>query len=66
MLKNIKSRGESKKFSVNFPKSLLDEIDVICNANYIARTAWILQASKEKLERDRYEKMKKLQENMGH
>jgi hypothetical protein len=31
----------------------LEEIDQICSANYITRTAWIIKAAIEKLERER-------------
>ncbi|MBP9776457.1 MAG: hypothetical protein KBD36_01235 [Alphaproteobacteria bacterium] len=48
-----KKKEDSHQFSVKFPKSLLEEIDQICSANYITRTAWIIKAAIEKLERER-------------
>ena len=48
-----KKKEDSHQFSVKFPKSLLEEIDQICTANYITRTAWIIKAAIEKLERER-------------
>ncbi len=46
-------KEDSHQFSVKFPKSLLEEIDQICRANYITRTTWIIKSAIEKLERER-------------
>ncbi len=59
MTKNSK-REESVRFSVNFPKSLLEEINTICAHNFMTKNAWIVQAAKNVLEKSRLEKLKKL------
>jgi len=64
MAQRIKKREPSKQFSVNFPVTLLEEIDTICNANYTTRTAWLLKAAREKLSRERNEKTIKFLEEL--
>ena len=48
-----RKKENSHQFSVNFPKSLLEEIDQMCTANYINRTTWLIKAAIEKLEKER-------------
>ncbi len=48
-----KKKEDMHNFSVKFPKSLLEEIDQICAANYITRTSWLINAAKEVLEKQR-------------
>jgi len=48
-----RKKEDAHQFSVKFPKSLLEEIDQICTDNYITRTAWLIKAAIEKLERER-------------
>jgi metal-responsive CopG/Arc/MetJ family transcriptional regulator len=55
-------REPSKQFSVNFPKTLLDEIDTICAANYMTRTSWLVGVARSKLTKERLEKINKLKE----
>ena len=53
-----------KQFSVNFPVSLVEEIDTICSATFTTRTSWLLKAAQEKLDNERAEREKKLQEKL--
>lgn len=46
-------KEEAQAFTVKFPKSLLEEIDQICAANYITRTAWLIKVAKQFLEEER-------------
>jgi metal-responsive CopG/Arc/MetJ family transcriptional regulator len=59
-----RKREEAVRFTVSFPKTFLNEIDIICASNFSSRTSWLIQAAKEKLERDRIEKIKKLKEDI--
>lgn len=43
----------TRSFSVNFPISLVEEIDQICSAHYTTRTSWLLRAAKEMLLKER-------------
>ena len=49
-----------KQFSVSFPESLLEEIDIACHSEYTTRTSWLVAAAKERLENDRLKKIAKL------
>jgi metal-responsive CopG/Arc/MetJ family transcriptional regulator len=51
--KMARKKEDSHQFSVKFPKSLLEEIDQICAANYITKTTWLIRSAIEKLERER-------------
>lgn len=53
-------RLDSQQISALFPKSILEEIDIICKSEYISRASWLIAASKEKLESDRLKKIEKL------
>lgn len=44
---------EKVAFSIRFPKSLVEEIDQVCDSNYITRTSWLIKAAKNQLENDR-------------
>ena len=46
-------KEDSQAFTVKFPKSIVEEIDQICAANFITRTAWLLKAARNTLESDR-------------
>lgn len=48
-----KNKEEIKSFTVNFPKSLVEEIDSVCSAEFITRTSWLIRASKELLKKER-------------
>lgn len=63
-MSKINKREPSQQFSVSFPKILLEEIDTICASNYISRTAWLLKAAKEKLQKERKEKTIRMLENL--
>lgn len=51
--KRVTRRAGAKMFTVSFPQDLVEEIDIICQKQYISRTSWILAAAKEKMEKDR-------------
>ncbi len=53
-------KEETQAFTVKFPKSLTEEIDQICARNYITRTAWLLRAARELLEKERMAKTEDL------
>ncbi|OJX12587.1 MAG: hypothetical protein BGO77_07420 [Caedibacter sp. 37-49] len=50
----------STKISLSLPKSMLEEIDTLCAASFLSRSAWFLQAAREKLEKERLEKSRSL------
>lgn len=58
------SKPVRKQFSVNLPISLIEEIDTICSATFITRTAWLTKAAQEKLDNDRAEREKRLKEKL--
>lgn len=49
-------KEETQAFTIKFPKSLTEEIDQICAINYITRTAWLIRAAREFLEKERMAK----------
>lgn len=55
-----RKKADLRQFSVSFPKEITDEIDTICTSVYISRSAWLLKAAKEMLERDRIAKIEKI------
>ncbi|AIL13715.1 hypothetical protein IM40_09855 (plasmid) [Candidatus Paracaedimonas acanthamoebae] len=56
-----RSRTEiSTKVSLSLPNVMLEEIDILCAANFMTRSSWFLQAAREKLEKERLEKSKNL------
>jgi len=46
--------------SLSIPRNMLEEIDALCAANFMTRSAWFLQSAREKLEKERFEKSKNL------
>ena len=42
-----------KQISVQLPKVLVDELDMICASNLLSRSSYIFNAVREKFERDR-------------
>jgi len=64
MRKREKRRPDSKQFSVSFPSALVEEIDIICKVGYMSRSSWLIAAAKEKLERERLEKITKLKQEV--
>lgn len=61
-----KSREASRQFSVKFPTHLTDEIDTICTANYISRSAWLIKAARELLEKERKKNAEELLQKLGN
>ena len=55
-----RKKGDFKQFSVSFPKEITSEIDTICTSTYISRSAWLLKAAKEMLDKERREKIAKI------
>ena len=53
-----------KQFSVNFPISIIEEIDTICSATYVSRTSWLIKAAQDKLNSIRAENERKLKEKL--
>lgn len=51
----VKKKEDRKAFTVKFPMSIIEEIDQICDSNYITRTSWLIKASKMLLEKERLE-----------
>ena len=60
-----KQREDAKQFSVKFPTHLIDEIDTICTANYISRSAWLIKAARELLEKERKNNAEELLQKLG-
>lgn len=50
---SVEQPGEVKKFQMVIPKELCDVIDKDRNVTGMSRRSWLLQAAKEKLERER-------------
>lgn len=48
------------KVSLSLPSSMLEEIDALCAARFVTRSAWFLQSATEKLEKERFEKSRNL------
>jgi len=51
----MKKKEDKKAFTVKFPISIIEEIDQICDSNYITRTSWLIKASRLLLEKERLE-----------
>jgi metal-responsive CopG/Arc/MetJ family transcriptional regulator len=46
-----------KRVSLDFPFYLLEQIDSICDASFITRRKWFIDAANEKLEKDKLNKI---------
>ena len=46
-----------KRVSLDFPVYLLEQIDSICDASFITRRKWFIDAANEKLEKDKLNKI---------
>lgn len=46
-----------KRVSLDFPNYILDQIDAICEENFITRRKWFIDAANEKLEKDKLNKI---------
>ena len=53
-------KEEFQAFTVKFPKSLVEEIDLICSSQYITRTSWLIRAAKTLLEKERMPRAEEL------
>ena len=60
-----KHKEEFKQFSVKFPKTFVEEIDLICSANYITRTSWLIRAAKLLMEKERIVRTEELLAKMS-
>lgn len=56
-------KADARQFSVSFPKSFIEEIDIICKAEFTSRSSWLFAAAKEKIERERIKKMEKFKKD---
>lgn len=41
-----------KRVSLDFPDYILEQVDKICDENFITRRKWFIDAANEKLEKD--------------
>ncbi|MGV8949396.1 MAG: hypothetical protein ACOH2E_08590 [Candidatus Paracaedibacter sp.] len=55
-----KKKEDAHSFTVNFPKTLVEEIDVICSADLISRNSWLVRAARELMERERKKRSEEL------
>lgn len=55
-----KKKEDTHSFTVNFPKSLVEEIDVICSADLMSRTSWLVRAARELMEKERIKRSEEL------
>jgi metal-responsive CopG/Arc/MetJ family transcriptional regulator len=46
-----------KRISIDFPDHILNQIDKICDENFITRRKWFIDAANEKLEKDNLNKI---------
>lgn len=56
----VKKKEPVQRFSIQFPVSLLEEIDQLCSANYITRTSWLINAALQLLGKVRAEKTEEM------
>ena len=61
----VSKREQSVRFTVNFPKSLVDEMDIICASNFMTKNSWLVQAAKKVLANDRLVKLKELKDEIN-
>ena len=55
-----KKKEDTHSFTVNFPKTLVEEIDVICSADLISRNSWLVRAARELMEKERKKRSEEL------
>ena len=55
-----KKKEDTHSFTVNFPKILVEEIDVICAADLMSRTSWLVRAARELMEKERKKRSEEL------
>ena len=59
-----RKKEDTHSFTVNFPKSLVEEIDIICSSEFITRTSWLIRAARELMEKERKKKSEELLEKL--
>lgn len=50
----------TKRVSLDFPKDLLERIDLICKESFISKRKWFIDAAIDKLEKEEVKKIDKL------
>jgi hypothetical protein len=53
----MSKKANVKRVSLDFPDYILDQIDEICDKNFITRRKWFIDAANEKLEKDNLNKI---------
>lgn len=46
-----------KRLSLDFPEYMVDQIDKICDENFITRRKWFIDAANEKLDKEKLDKI---------
>jgi metal-responsive CopG/Arc/MetJ family transcriptional regulator len=59
-----KNKDDIKAFTVNFPKTLVEEIDAVCSSEFITRTSWLIRAAKELIKKERLTRTEDLLANI--
>ena len=54
---SIKQEQPIKRVSLDFPESILDQIDNICRETFITRRKWFIDAANDKLQKDKLNKI---------
>ena len=47
----------TKRISLDFPDYMMEQIDKICDENFITRRKWFIDAANEKLEKEKLNKI---------
>ena len=59
-MSRVPRKSLAVKVSLSLPHTMLEEIDSLCAARFMTRSAWFLQSATEKLEKERFEKSRNL------
>ncbi len=54
---SIKQEQPIKRVSLDFPESILNQIDSICRETFITRRKWFIDAANDKLQKDKLNKI---------
>ena len=54
---STKQEQPIKRVSLDFPESILDQIDIICRETFITRRKWFIDAAYDKLQKDKMNKI---------
>jgi len=54
---SIKQEQPIRRVSLDFPESILDQIDNICRETFITRRKWFIDAANDKLQKDKLNKI---------